>query len=185
MQAWRERAVRGVWLKIPIYQSQLIPLAVCQGFAFHHAERTHAMLTTWLPDTPSTLPPNASHQVGVGVVVRNAHGDIVTVKERSGLAAKYDIWKVPTGLLDEHEDFHDAAVREVKEETVRGAFWEVSSVIAAAWSRQTCRPVRKRVVRVESCESESDCEHARAGPRRGIRQLACCAPGAWRGVWQE
>lgn len=121
MQCWRERAVRGVWLKIPSNQSQLIPLAIAEGFAFHHAEHTHAMLTTWLPDTPSTLPPNASHQVGVGVVVKNARGDIVLVKEKSGPAAKYDIWKVPTGLLDEAEDFHEAAVREVKEETVRRA----------------------------------------------------------------
>ena len=77
------------------------------------------MLTAWLPASPNTLPANASHQVGVGAVVRNRHGELLAVKERSGPAAKADIWKVPTGLLNSGEDFHEAAVREVKEETVR------------------------------------------------------------------
>jgi ADP-ribose pyrophosphatase YjhB (NUDIX family) len=43
---------------------------------------------------------------------------MLVVKERKGPAAKLDIWKVPTGLLDRAEDFSAGAVREVKEETV-------------------------------------------------------------------
>lgn len=77
------------------------------------------MLTHWLPDTPSSLPTNASHQVGVGVCVFNDHGEMLVVKERHGPAAKRDIWKVPTGLLDPGEHFSTAAVREVSEETVQ------------------------------------------------------------------
>jgi hypothetical protein len=34
------------------------------------------MLTRWLPTTPSTLPPNASHQVGVGAFVVNEKGQV-------------------------------------------------------------------------------------------------------------
>lgn len=89
-----------------------------QGFIFHHAETDYVMLTHWLPDTPSSLPANASHQVGVGVCVFNDHGELLVVKERHGPAAKRDIWKVPTGLLDPGEHFSAAAVREVSEETV-------------------------------------------------------------------
>lgn len=126
VQMWRTEGKRGVWLQVPITHSHLVPLAVNSGFEYHHAERQHLMLTHWLPDTPNTLPANASHQVGVGAVVANRHNEILVVKEKSGPAAALDIWKVPTGLLDTGEDFSAAAVREVMEETVcpcPGCFW--------------------------------------------------------------
>ncbi len=44
----------------------------------------YVMLTRWLPDEPSTLPPNASHQVGVGACVINAQGLVLVVQERNG-----------------------------------------------------------------------------------------------------
>jgi hypothetical protein len=46
------------------------------GFRYHHAEPTYLMLTLWLPDRPSTLPPNASHQVGVGAFVLNDKNEV-------------------------------------------------------------------------------------------------------------
>lgn len=110
--------MKGVWLQLPLHQAHLIPLAAQHGFVYHHAQRDHVVMTAWLASGPNTLPSHTTHQVGVGVVIRNEDGEIVVVKERHGPAAKYNIWKVPTGILDEAEDFQDAAVREVKEETV-------------------------------------------------------------------
>lgn len=118
MQAWKAQGKGGVWLKLPIALSSHVPIATSLGFIFHHAESDYVMLTAWLQDRPSPLPGSASHQVGVGVVVLNQQGEMLVVKEHKGPAAKLDIWKVPTGLLDKGEDFPAAAAREVKEETV-------------------------------------------------------------------
>jgi hypothetical protein len=118
-QAWRSQGRGGVWLKLPIGLSSFVPIAVEAGFVYHHAEADYVMLTAWLQDRPSSLPANASHQVGVGVLVLNALGEMLLVKEKTGPAAKLGIWKIPTGLLDATEDFSDGAVREVQEEVVR------------------------------------------------------------------
>ncbi len=59
--------VRGVWLKLPLELSQLVPVATGLGFVYHHAEPEYLMLTKWLPNTPCTLPANASHQVSVAL----------------------------------------------------------------------------------------------------------------------
>ena len=63
VQLWEDNSKRGIWLKVPTMQSQLIHPAMQLGFGFHHAEPGYLMLTRWLPDSPSTLPANASHQV--------------------------------------------------------------------------------------------------------------------------
>jgi len=34
------------------------------------------MLVYWIPDTPDTLPENASHRVGVGAFVLNSNGEV-------------------------------------------------------------------------------------------------------------
>lgn len=47
------------------------------GFGYHHAEPAYLMLTLWLPDGPCTLPPNASHQVGVGAFVLNDKNEVL------------------------------------------------------------------------------------------------------------
>lgn len=162
VQAWRAAGKGGVWLKLPINLSSHVPIATSLGFQFHHAEPEYVMLTTWLQDRPSPLPPSASHQVGVGVLVLNGRGEILVVKERKGPAAKLDIWKVPTGLLDAAEDFSVAAEREVKEETVRFAFlfvrvhrvrlcnpplqnFEHFTHIVGPFSSQGCRPSYSRI----------------------------------------
>lgn len=53
------------------------PLALSQDYV---------MLTKWLPDTPSTLPPNASHQVGVGAFVLNEQREVREQGARCGAA---------------------------------------------------------------------------------------------------
>ncbi len=64
VQTWRAAGKRGIWLEVPLSRAALVGPAVSLGFAFHHAEPSYVMLTQWLPThEPSTLPPNASHQV--------------------------------------------------------------------------------------------------------------------------
>jgi len=123
---WAQLEKRGVWLQLRIELAALIPIATAEfGFEFHNAERNHVMLTKWLPtDAPNTLPANASHTVGVGAVVTDKDGRVLLVQEKSGPAARLGIWKLPTGLVDAGEELHDAAVREVKEETGIDAAFE-------------------------------------------------------------
>jgi hypothetical protein len=42
LQAWSAQGKHGIWLKVPIALSQLIPVAVEPGFTFHHAEKVGA-----------------------------------------------------------------------------------------------------------------------------------------------
>ncbi|OWM85878.1 nudix hydrolase 2-like isoform X2 [Punica granatum] len=117
MSLWKKQGKRGVWIKLPIEKVNLVESAVQQGFWFHHAEPTYLMLINWLPVVPCTLPANASHRVGVGAVVLNDQREILVVQENSGCLRGMGVWKIPTGVVDEGEDIHDAIVREVKEET--------------------------------------------------------------------
>lgn len=116
---WQALKKQGVWLQVGIERAELIPIATSEfGFEFHHAEKRHVMLAKWLPrDMPNTLPMNASHTVGIGAVVTDPQGRVLLVREKSGPAARLGIWKLPTGLVDAGEELHEAAVREVKEET--------------------------------------------------------------------
>mmetsp|Transcript_35483 Transcript_35483/g.85862 ORF Transcript_35483/g.85862 Transcript_35483/m.85862 type:complete len:652 (+) Transcript_35483:140-2095(+) len=77
------------------------------------------IMSQWLPDTPSKLPLGPTHQCGVGVVVLNPRdpSQMLVVQEKSGPAAAFNLWKMPTGLSDPSEDIHEAAVRELLEET--------------------------------------------------------------------
>jgi len=66
LDEWKRDGKRGVWLKLPIDKAAFIPVAVKEGFGFHHAEPGYLMLTNWLPEgEKNPLPPNASHQVGL------------------------------------------------------------------------------------------------------------------------
>lgn len=87
------------------------------------------MLTRWLPNTPSRLPLGPTHQVGVGCFVVHPTDDtsMLVVQEKTGPAAKYGLWKMPTGLLDPSEDIAEGAVRELKEET--GLDGEMDSIM--------------------------------------------------------
>ena len=57
------------------------------------------MLTRWLPSSENKLPPNASHQVGVGAFVMNERREVLVVQERSGPLRGQGVWKMPTGLV--------------------------------------------------------------------------------------
>lgn len=123
LAAWRQHGYRGIWLKIPASRAHVIGHAVDRGFEFHHAEKDYVMLTQWLSDSENKLPPNASHQVGVGAFVLNERREVLVVQERSGPLRGQGVWKMPTGLVQQGEDISEAAEREVLEETgVRARF---------------------------------------------------------------
>ncbi|KAK7273451.1 hypothetical protein RIF29_14501 [Crotalaria pallida] len=117
LSQWREQGKKGVWIKLPIELSNLVASAVKAGFRYHHAEPDYLMLVYWIPDTPDTLPANASHRVGIGAFVMNTNREVLVVQESNGRFSGTGIWKLPTGAVDEGEDICTAAVREVKEET--------------------------------------------------------------------
>jgi len=133
LEYWKhEREYRGIWLKLHRqHQHHLISPACTKGFEFHHAEKDYIMMTRWLPeDVPSTLPPNASHQIGVGAFVYDAASrQVLVVQEKNGPLKGMGVWKMPTGLVNEGEDITEAAVREVEEETqVKVRFQSVLSL---------------------------------------------------------
>ncbi|RLN09578.1 nudix hydrolase 8-like [Panicum miliaceum] len=109
---WKSADKKGVWLKLPLDRSEFIPLAVKEGFRYHHAEETYLMLTYWIPDEPCLLPANASHQVGVGGFVISDR-----MEEKYSASTSLGVWKVPTGFIHASEEIFTGAVREVKEET--------------------------------------------------------------------
>eukprot|EP00262_Sarcandra_glabra_P018724 TRINITY_DN6829_c0_g2_i1.p1 TRINITY_DN6829_c0_g2~~TRINITY_DN6829_c0_g2_i1.p1 ORF type:complete len:358 (-),score=62.52 TRINITY_DN6829_c0_g2_i1:210-1283(-) len=125
---WKLKGKKGVWLKLPVEQSKLVPIAVKEGFEYHHAERGYIMLTYWIPEGPCMLPANASHQVGVGGFVINDKNEILVVQEKYCVSAFAGIWKLPTGFILESEEIFSGAIREVKEET--GIDTEFVEVIA-------------------------------------------------------
>ncbi|XP_027940769.1 nudix hydrolase 2-like [Vigna unguiculata] len=114
---WKQQGKKGVWLKLFILHSNLVDTAVKAGFRYHHAEPDYLMLVRWIPETPDTFPANASHRVGVAVLVVNDKKEMLVVQERGGIFRGTGLWKMPTGVVNEGEDLCDGAIREVKEET--------------------------------------------------------------------
>lgn len=90
------------------------------GFDYHFIKDGVLVVSQWLPaNSASRLPHGPTHQLGVGTVVLKPDDPrkMLVVKEQTGPAAAYGLWKMPTGLLDPGEDVPDAALRELKEET--------------------------------------------------------------------
>ncbi|KAK6728206.1 hypothetical protein RB195_005701 [Necator americanus] len=114
LDQWRNRNVQGVWMKVDIKDSHIIPVLVENGFVFHHTQPNFVMMTKWLPDTPSTLPRYAHTMIGVGGLVIDHEGRVLLMKERRGY---YLGWKFPGGASDPNETIFDTAAREVLEET--------------------------------------------------------------------
>ncbi|XP_074563212.1 nudix hydrolase 2-like [Curcuma longa] len=114
---WRKQGKKGVWIKLPINLANLVEAVVQEGFLYHHAEPTYLMLVRWLPNTQHTIPANASHRVGIGAFVMNDNREILVVQEKNGILKGSGFWKFPTGVVEQGEDIHVGAIREVKEET--------------------------------------------------------------------
>ncbi|PSS20832.1 Nudix hydrolase [Actinidia chinensis var. chinensis] len=113
---WKLKGKKGIWLKILLEQTELVPIAIQEGFSYHHAEAGYVMLTYWIPNEPVTLPSGPSHQIGIAGFVINDKGEVLVVKETCPCSCS-GIWKLPTGYINKSEDIFSGAVREVKEET--------------------------------------------------------------------
>ncbi|OEU10772.1 hypothetical protein FRACYDRAFT_141572, partial [Fragilariopsis cylindrus CCMP1102] len=145
LQIWKSEGKKGIWINTNSETSKYIPICMELGFQFHKilsSSKSKSTVTTatatteikienenenndvlvlsqWLPDSKSKLPLGPSHQIGVGAVILNPLdvSQMLVVKEKSGPAAKYDLWKMPTGLLDPNEYVNEGAKRELYEET--------------------------------------------------------------------
>jgi len=138
---WKAEGRKGIWIHANTESAKYIPDCIDAGFQFHkilpknnnasegNTEELNSndsktnnslVLSQWLPtDSPSRLPHGPTHQVGVGVILLNPvdPSQMLVVKELSGPAAKYNLWKMPTGLVDPREYVPEAASRELLEET--------------------------------------------------------------------
>ncbi|KAH6822744.1 nudix hydrolase-like protein 10 [Perilla frutescens var. hirtella] len=117
LSQWKLQGKKGVWIKLPIKLVNLAETAVKEGFLYHHAEPHYLMLVNWIPDTPNTIPANATHRLRIGAIVLNEKRELLVVLEKHGKFKGTGIWKIPTGIVDEGEDIFSGATREVKEET--------------------------------------------------------------------
>lgn len=66
-------------------------------------------------DKSSTSLPFATHLAGSGGIVINNKNEVLLVKEKKGI--RNQIWSFPGGRVDLGEGMHEAAIREVREET--------------------------------------------------------------------
>ncbi|KAG9456523.1 hypothetical protein H6P81_001031 [Aristolochia fimbriata] len=127
--AWKQMGKKGLWLKILAEQADLVPIAIKEGFSYHHAEPGYVMLTYWIPKGPCLLPSSASHQIGVGGFVLNDKKEVLVVKEKQCPCQCSGIWKFPTGFINQSEELFTGVVREVKEETgIDTVFLEVIAI---------------------------------------------------------
>ena len=121
LQTWKDDGRKGIWIYAPTERSNLVPIATSLGFKFHMVNAEGMLiLSRWLPtDTPSRLPRGPMYQVGVGCIVLKPDDatQMLVVQELTGPAAAAKLWKMPTGLADPAEDIHEAAERELFEET--------------------------------------------------------------------
>lgn len=114
--AWRQTGLHLVWLKVPLAQADLIPIAVAQGFEFHHSAPDYLMLTLSVaPD--AYIPHFATHYIGAGGAVIDAENNLLVVSERHRRDQSRPYWKLPGGALHPGEHLVSAVVREVREET--------------------------------------------------------------------
>lgn len=116
LNKWRSDQYKAVWLEIPITQSALIPVAVNQGFTFHHSGDHYLMLIYPLEDD-SYMPPFATHYIGIGGVVLTVDKELLVVRERYGFGGRTPTLKLPGGALQPGEHLVEAVEREVLEET--------------------------------------------------------------------
>jgi 8-oxo-dGTP pyrophosphatase MutT (NUDIX family) len=122
IDVWRADGRRLVWVKVPLQQAELIPIATRAGFFFHHSNETDVMLVCRLV-SDAFVPTHATHYIGVGGVVINERQELLVVCERHRRSAA-PYYKLPGGALQPGEHLVDAVLREVLEETGINARFE-------------------------------------------------------------
>ncbi len=113
---WTAEGLLLVWIKIARSQAAHIPVAIKQGFRFHHSQPEYVLLTRPLVDNP-LIPPYATHYIGVGGVVVDDHDNLLVVSETYRQDLTRPFWKLPGGLLDPGEHLVHGVQREIWEET--------------------------------------------------------------------
>ena len=116
IDAWTADGFKAVWLEIPNEKVALVPVAVNNGFSYHHAVDSRVLLTRPLVDG-AYIPPYATHYIGVGGVVLNDANELLVVSERYRSRGRGPAYKLPGGALQPGEHVVEAVVREVLEET--------------------------------------------------------------------
>ena len=116
IEEWKKEGLRLVWLKVPLEQADLIPIAVERSFEFHHSAPDYLMLTLSVePD--AFIPHFATHYIGAGGAVIDEDDNLLVVSERHRRDKSHPYWKLPGGALIQGEHLVSAVVREVREET--------------------------------------------------------------------
>ena len=107
-----------------------IPILLRNGFSFHHARGTEAVLIRWLPSEACTLPAYPHTNIGAGAFVLNDAGQVLVVQESSGPTAKWrEFWKLPGGSVEQGESLAEGAEREVFEECgIRAKFRSIAAM---------------------------------------------------------
>jgi len=116
LEAWKAQGLLVVWLEVPINKAVLIPVAVEEGFTFHHSNDDYLMMTYQLVEG-AFIPPFATHYIGAGGVVLNPRRELLVVCERYRRPGQAPFYKLPGGALQPGEHLADAVIREVLEET--------------------------------------------------------------------
>ena len=115
LELWRDEGHRSVLLELPRSLAPLIPVAVAQGFSFHHSNPDELHLLRSLTGEPVYVP-SAMHTLGAGGVVINERDEVLVVWEASHLDRPND-YKLPGGFIDPGEHIAEGVEREVREET--------------------------------------------------------------------
>ncbi|WP_199610120.1 NUDIX domain-containing protein [Flocculibacter collagenilyticus] len=113
---WQQQQYKVVWLSVPQTLSSHIPVAIEQGFTFHHAKNEQLTLTKRL-EAGSEVPNFATHTIGTGGVVISEDNQILTIVEQLHMATRPNLFKFPGGMLEPGEMIADGVRREVFEET--------------------------------------------------------------------
>ena len=123
--AWKSQGKSCAWLTTTPAHAHLQSVAAEHGFVYHHAEGATAAMIKWLRDDPCAVPPFATHNIGVGGFVLNERGEVLVIKEQRSVMNE---WKLPGGLANLGEEFGQAAIREVQEETgIKSSFVSIVS----------------------------------------------------------
>lgn len=113
---WREEGLRGVWCRVPIELSELVPVLVKNEFAYHHAKPAYVAMVKWICESESNNIPSYPYtNIGVGGLVIDDENRVLVVQEKYHIVKK--MWKFPGGHASKGENFGETAVREVFEET--------------------------------------------------------------------
>ncbi|MCA1646209.1 MAG: NUDIX domain-containing protein [Chloroflexi bacterium] len=122
LATWRAAGHRLVWLDVPLACAAVIPVAVANGFFFHHSNEGDLMMICRLVED-AFVPTHATHYIGVGGVVINERQELLVVCEKHRRTSQV-YYKLPGGALQPGEHLVDAVLREVLEETGVSARFE-------------------------------------------------------------